>query len=116
VAAPRVVEDNGLLAFTEFVLPPVAALRGRQFMVDRSRDGLEPLVYSSIEQMHKDYKMDLLVCSCTLKMMNANTFLDSSAPERRSHISTQSNSCSDSIKIPELERVAGSDPEGLPTP
>ncbi|KAF7562297.1 hypothetical protein G7046_g1803 [Stylonectria norvegica] len=61
VAAPKVVEDNGVLAFVEFVLLPVAGLRGaREFRVDRERDGLEPLVYTSIAQMQDDYRNDVL--------------------------------------------------------
>ncbi|KAL9622431.1 MAG: hypothetical protein Q9160_003276 [Pyrenula sp. 1 TL-2023] len=62
VAVPKVVEDNGLLAFVEFVLLPASALNGqnKEFVVDRSRDGLEPLVYSNIQQMHEDYKNDVL--------------------------------------------------------
>ncbi|KAF3067688.1 Tyrosine--tRNA ligase, cytoplasmic [Trichoderma lentiforme] len=61
VATPKVVEENGILAFVEYVLLPVAALRGkREFVVDRERDGLEPLVYSSIAQMHEDYRNDVL--------------------------------------------------------
>lgn len=61
VAAPKVVEENGILAFVEYVLLPVADLRGkREFVVDRERDGLEPLVYSTIAQMHEDYKNDVV--------------------------------------------------------
>jgi tyrosyl-tRNA synthetase len=60
-AAPRITEGNGILAFTEFVLLPAAALNGRrEFRVQRDRDGLEPLVYSSINQMHNDYRNDIL--------------------------------------------------------
>lgn len=61
VAAPKVVEENGILAFVEYVLLPAAGLRGkREFVVERERDGLEPLVYSSIEQMHEDYRSDVV--------------------------------------------------------
>jgi tyrosyl-tRNA synthetase len=60
-AAPKVVEENGILAFVEFVLLPAAALKGsREFRVERERDGLEPLVYTSIAQMHDDYRNDVL--------------------------------------------------------
>ncbi|KAL2262892.1 hypothetical protein VTK26DRAFT_9097 [Humicola hyalothermophila] len=60
-AAPKVVEDNGLLAFIEFVLLPAARLRGSgEFRVDRERDGLEPLVYTDIEKIREDYKNDVL--------------------------------------------------------
>ncbi|RDL42175.1 Tyrosine--tRNA ligase [Venustampulla echinocandica] len=61
LAVPRIVEENGLLAFVEFVLLPAAALKGRrEFVVDRSRDGLEPLVYSNIEEVQNDYRNDVL--------------------------------------------------------
>jgi tyrosyl-tRNA synthetase len=60
-AAPRVIEGNGILAFAEYVLLPAAALKGRrEFRVERERDGLEPLVYTSIDQMHEDYKSDVV--------------------------------------------------------
>ncbi|OAQ83577.1 tyrosyl-tRNA synthetase [Purpureocillium lilacinum] len=61
VSAPTVVEENGVLAFVEFVLLPASALRGkREFVVDRERDGLEPLVYTDIAQMQDDYRNDKL--------------------------------------------------------
>lgn len=60
-AVPKEPEGNGILAFAEFVLLPVAALKGkREFVVSRERDGLEPLVYSDVKQMHEDYKQDIL--------------------------------------------------------
>ena len=61
VAVPQIIEENGLLSFAEFVLLPAAALKGRrEFIVDRSRDGLEPLVYSNTEEMQNDYKNDVV--------------------------------------------------------
>ena len=61
VAAPQVVDENGVLAFVEFVLLPASSLRGKRgFTVDRERDGLEPLVYTDISQMHDDYKNDVV--------------------------------------------------------
>jgi len=61
VAVPKTVEDNGVLAFVEFVLLPASGLRGkREFRVSRERDGLEPLVYTDIAQMHDDYRNDIL--------------------------------------------------------
>lgn len=60
-AVPRQPEGNGILAFAEFVLLPVASLKGKkEFVVSRERDGLEPLVYSDIKKMHEDYKSDIL--------------------------------------------------------
>lgn len=61
VAVPKVVEENGLLAFVEYVLLPAAALRGdREFRVERERDQLDPLVYTTIAQMHDDYRNDVV--------------------------------------------------------
>lgn len=55
------MEENGVLAFVEHVLLPASALRGRrEFRVDRDRDGLEPLVYNTIAQMHDDYRDDVV--------------------------------------------------------
>ncbi|KAI2643570.1 tyrosyl-tRNA synthetase [Xylaria nigripes] len=60
-AAPRVAEGNGLLAYVEHVFLPVAGLRGkREFVVPRERDGLEPLVYTTIAKMRSDYETDVL--------------------------------------------------------
>ncbi|KAK4032593.1 hypothetical protein C8A01DRAFT_20338 [Parachaetomium inaequale] len=60
-AAPQVVEENGLLAFIEFVLLPAARLRGSgEFRVERERDGLETLVYTEVEKIREDYKNDVL--------------------------------------------------------
>jgi tyrosyl-tRNA synthetase len=65
MAAPKVVEENGVLAFVEYVLLPVSALKGnREFRVERERDGLEPLVYTAIAQMHEDYKNDVVCPLC----------------------------------------------------
>jgi tyrosyl-tRNA synthetase len=60
VAAPKIVEDNGVLSFVEFVLLPISALQTGEprFVVER-REG-EPLVYNSIAQMHSDYREDIL--------------------------------------------------------
>ncbi|SPO04053.1 probable tyrosyl-tRNA synthetase [Cephalotrichum gorgonifer] len=60
-AAPKVVEDNGILSFVEFVLLPAAGLKGKkEFLVSRERDGLEPLVYTDIAAMHEDYRNEIL--------------------------------------------------------
>ncbi|KAI0551152.1 tyrosyl-tRNA synthetase [Xylaria curta] len=60
-AAPRVAEGNGLLAYIEHVFLPVAELKGkREFIVSRERDGLEPLLYTTIAQMRSDYENDVL--------------------------------------------------------
>lgn len=61
VCTPKVVAENGVLAFVEFVLLPASHLRGaRKFVVSRERDNLPDLVYTSIAEMHKDYEADVL--------------------------------------------------------
>jgi len=61
-----VSEGNGLLAFTEFVLLPASSLYGDgEFHVDRERDGLEPLVYKDVAQMHSDYQNDIVSINVT---------------------------------------------------
>ncbi|KAJ2972714.1 hypothetical protein NQ176_g7001 [Zarea fungicola] len=78
--APKVVEGNGVLAFTEFVLLPAAALRGKkEFVVSRRDD--TPLVYTSIEQMHDDFKNDKLTPQA-LKPAVAQALVDLTAPIR----------------------------------
>ncbi|KUI57621.1 Tyrosine--tRNA ligase, cytoplasmic [Cytospora mali] len=58
---PKVPEGNGVLAFVEYVLMPAARLRGQPgFVVDRSRDSLPELVYTTVEQLHDDYRNDVL--------------------------------------------------------
>jgi len=57
---PKTVEGNGVLAFVEYVLLPIAQLKDRDFRVDRSRDNLEPLVYTSVTALHQDYQNDVV--------------------------------------------------------
>lgn len=60
-AAPTVADGNGLLAFTEFVLLPASSLYGGgEFVVERERDGKEPLVYKDAAQMYEDYRNDVV--------------------------------------------------------
>jgi hypothetical protein len=60
VAAPKIVEENGVLSFVEYVLLPISALQTGEpkFVVER-REG-SPLIYNSIAQMHSDYREDIL--------------------------------------------------------
>jgi uncharacterized protein YbaA (DUF1428 family) len=89
VAAPKIVEENGVLSFVEFVLLPVSALQTGEprFVVER-REG-EPLVYSSIEQMHKDYREDIVRHLPLLSMLTHPLTQPFSAvspnPQARSH-------------------------------
>ena len=69
LAAPQVVEENGLLAFIEYVLLPAARLRGSgEFRVERERDGLETLVYTDIEKIRVDYQNDVV---CFVRLLRS---------------------------------------------
>jgi tyrosyl-tRNA synthetase len=59
-ALPKVVEENGILSFVEYVLLPAGRLKYGEpkFVVER-RDA-EPLEYSNIAQMKEDYIKDVL--------------------------------------------------------
>ncbi|KNG91016.1 tyrosyl-tRNA synthetase [Aspergillus nomiae NRRL 13137] len=58
-AAPRVVEDNGVIALVEYVLLPAADLKGKkEFRVERREE--EPLIYTDIKQLKEDYANDVL--------------------------------------------------------
>jgi tyrosyl-tRNA synthetase len=61
-AAPKEVEGNGVLALIEYVLLPVSLLKTgeRKFVVERERDGLEPLVYTEISKLHEDYRNEVV--------------------------------------------------------
>lgn len=58
-AAPRIVEDNGVISLVEYVLLPAAELKGKkEFRVER-RDQ-DPLIYVDIEKIREDYKNDIV--------------------------------------------------------
>ncbi|KAJ6095464.1 tyrosine tRNA ligase [Penicillium sp. IBT 16267x] len=58
-AAPRVAEDNGVIALVEYVLLPAADLKGKkEFIVERKDQ--EPLIYTDIKQLVEDYQNDIL--------------------------------------------------------
>ena len=57
--APKVVEGNGVISFVEYVLMPVSALKhGEVKFVVEHGDGQEPLVYTEIESLKRDYEAD----------------------------------------------------------
>ncbi|KAJ4153929.1 hypothetical protein LMH87_010395 [Akanthomyces muscarius] len=85
--APKVVEGNGVLAFTEYVLLPAAALKGKKEFTVSRRDGT-PLVYTSIEEMHEDFKNDKLTPQ-DLKPAVAQALVDLTAPIRAAFESSQ---------------------------
>jgi len=68
-----------MLALAEYVLLPVAALKGgkKELIVER-RDGAEPLVYTDVQQMNEDYKNDIVRCrgifACTELQANPMCF------------------------------------------
>ncbi|QKX61212.1 uncharacterized protein TRUGW13939_08359 [Talaromyces rugulosus] len=58
-AAPRVVEENGVVALVEYVLLPAATLKGKKEFIVERREG-EPLVYTDIKKLKEDYVNDIL--------------------------------------------------------
>ncbi|KAF1848254.1 Nucleotidylyl transferase [Cucurbitaria berberidis CBS 394.84] len=60
-APPKIVEENGVLSFVEYVLLPAGHLiYGESKFVVNRRDA-EPLVYTNIKQMQDDYVNDILI-------------------------------------------------------
>ena len=60
-AVPKEVEGNGVISFVEYVLLPVSGLKNGgqgKFVVERKDQ--EPLVYSDISQLKKDYAADVV--------------------------------------------------------
>ena len=66
--APRTVEGNGVLSFVEYVLLPISALKtnnngAAKFVIEKSKDDKkdeEPLVYTDIESLKRDYEADIV--------------------------------------------------------
>lgn len=110
------IEENGVLAFVEFVLLPAAYLRGtRKFIVERERDALEPLVYSTIAPMHADYKADVVRTAYALPSSSANKYIANTSTIKTSggkgfewSVSTYPD-C-----LPRFRRVEGGNPESIP--
>ena len=60
-AAPKEVQGNGIISFVEYVLLPISGLKSGgqgKFVVER-KDG-EPLVYTDIATLKKDYEADIV--------------------------------------------------------
>lgn len=63
---PKEVEGNGVISFVEFVLLPIAELKGKaEFVVELSRPGQEgqtlpPLIYTDIVKLKEDFTNDIL--------------------------------------------------------
>lgn len=119
VAAPKVVEENGILAFVEYVLLPAAGLRGkREFVVERERDGLEPLIYSTVEQMHEDYRNDVvcigIIESTHVEHPLTNGLAITTTAQGGSHKITKRALGPNPGGVPSLQGMAGHCPQGLP--
>ena len=60
-AAPKEVDGNGIISFVEYVLLPVSALKSGgqgKFVVERK--DAEPLIYTDIASLKKDYEADIV--------------------------------------------------------
>lgn len=71
---PKETEGNGCLALVEYVLLPSAGLRTgkREWIVERERDGLEPLVYNDIKKVNEDYVNDVVWTTSYKLQLNAD--------------------------------------------
>lgn len=58
-APPKQVEDNGLLAFVEYVLLPASSLLDGERVFKVEKNG-ENMVYHDIESIYKDYAADVV--------------------------------------------------------
>ena len=86
---PKQVEGNGVLSFVQYVLLPASALKNNgtpNFVVQR-RDA-EPLVYTNIEDMQKDYENDVLSPQ-TLTPAMTDALLEILGPIRKAYESSQ---------------------------
>lgn len=75
-AAPKVVEENGLISMVEFTFLPVSSLKGKkEFRVPRKDE--EDLVYTDIEAIKSDYVNDV-VSFWFIFLLNSNMTNNSS--------------------------------------
>lgn len=64
VVAPRVTEDNGLLALVQYILLPAAGLKGKREFGICPNGSDEPTMYTNIEKINEDYANDV-VSTCS---------------------------------------------------
>ncbi|WPK24033.1 hypothetical protein PUMCH_001287 [Australozyma saopauloensis] len=62
---PKVVADNGLIAFIENIVQPIQELKGGepgalQFHIDRPEKYGGPITYTTLDQLKADYEADIL--------------------------------------------------------
>lgn len=60
VIAPRVTEDNGLLALVQHILLPAAGLKGKREFGICPNGSTEPTIYTDIEKINEDYANDVV--------------------------------------------------------
>ena len=104
VCEPTKVEKNGLLSFVEFVLLPASAIRSSSSSSSSSSDGskengsgherfvverrdAEPLVYTNIDQMRKDYAADVVSSNAHVSQTHTQKshFINQKLPLAPSH-------------------------------
>ncbi|KAK5135713.1 hypothetical protein LTR08_004699 [Meristemomyces frigidus] len=86
---PMQVEGNGVLSFVQYVLFPASALRNNgspKFVVER-RDA-EPLVYTDIAELKKDYAADILQPQ-SLKPAVTEALLEVLGPIRKAFVESK---------------------------
>ncbi|KAL2057205.1 hypothetical protein ABVK25_002258 [Lepraria finkii] len=88
-AAPKEVEGNGIISFVEYVLLPVSALKSGgqgKFSVERKEE--EPLIYTDIATLKKDYEADILMPQM-LKPAVTNAIIKLLQPIQEEYLRTQ---------------------------
>ena len=119
VAAPKEVEGNGIVSFVEFVLLPISALKSggkAKLVVERERDGKEPLVYEDIKTLKDDYTADTVGFLCGAVgnhslILIVNTTITQSRCDERTARTTRTNS----ERLPVFIRMERNRAKSLPT-
>lgn len=119
-AVPKQVEDNGLLSFVEYVLLPAGAIKNGEpkFVVERREGEGEPLVYTSVEQLHADYQADVVSQGHFRfpKITRTNPLVPAhpSTPQDRHHSRSYRDARTDPSRVQGLGGMARHREESLP--
>lgn len=117
VAAPKIVEENGLLSFVEYVLLPAGALKTGSPIFEVPRREGEPLVYTSVQQLQDDYRADIVSIFQSAPHDYHTDSIVAVPPNTQASYCRRDQRASQahSSRFPSLGRMAGDREEGLPT-
>ena len=117
-AAPKEVDGNGIISFVEYVLLPVSALKSGgqgKFVVERK--DAEPLIYTNIASLKKDYEADIVSQSFPyFRTSITNLTTSAHAPDAKTsrHKRTTRTPPTYTGRIPTHFRMARNRQKGLP--